>query len=340
MNAKRITPAELADKERPTDGWYIIEAAGNHPQSCVLPDGKEMRFVQELTAEVLEAVAAAGVPEEGLYVDKEHEGEMGGSSAALGWVKELAVCEGDLAARIEWTPAGRPMIEGKVYKHFSTVYPAKLSEMESGTVRPARLKGLTLTNRPNNKDGQPAITNTEPAAAPAKTSPANPDGKDQTQNNDQTMNPKILAALGLAADAGDEEVLAAITALQEDKQAAEDAATTAAEREAEAIVNSEEQAAGCELTDEEKEKAKEQIVLNCEHGKEYTRLLCASKAGKKPEGRRYENMPPRKPAKQEDAEVSILNTAKQICADARKAGKPIAWNVAFAKARNAHRANN
>lgn len=340
MNTKTITPAELADKENPTDGWYIIEAAGNHPQTCVLPDGQKMTFVQELTAEVLAGVAAAGVPDEGLYIDCEHEGEMGGSSAAMGWLRELAMCGSDLAGRIEWTPAGRPLIQGKMYKHFSTVYPGTKTEMESGTVHPTRLKGLTLTNRPNNAAGQPAITNTEPAPAPANPSPANPGGKDQTQNTNHTMNPKILAALGATPDASEEEVLKIIEDLKQGKSAAEDAAKIAAENEAKAIVNSEEKEAGVELTDEEKKKAEQQIIMNSKHGREYTQLLCRAKAAEKQQpARKYPNAtPPAAPAaEEENPELSICNTAVKMCNDARAAGKPMLWNVAYAKARNAYR---
>lgn len=336
MNAKRITPAELADKEKPGNGWYIIDAAGNHPQTCALPNGTELSFTQELTPEVLEGIAAAGVPDEGLFIDCDHEGIKGGPSAAVGWVRELAVCNGDLAARIEWTPLGLPLIEGAIYKHFSTVYPGKESEMRSGTVRPQRLTGLTLTNRPNNKTGQPSITNTEHS----NPSPGNPAGKEQTQDNDKTMNPKILAALGCPADASEEEVLATIKDLQDDKKAAEDAAKTSAENEAAAIVNSEEQAAGAKLTDDEKEEATEQIIANHEHGVKYTRLLCASKATREqqPGARKYPNKGKQPETKEEEPEVAILNEAKAMCAEAKKAGKSLLWGVAYAKARNAYAA--
>lgn len=99
---------------------------------------------------MLARIAAAGVPEEGLFVDVEHESLEGGSSAAKGWVKELAMCNGNPAARIEWTHEGLPLIQGKVYKHFSTVYHLPLIEQEGAVEEPQRLNGLTLTNLPNN----------------------------------------------------------------------------------------------------------------------------------------------------------------------------------------------
>lgn len=51
----------------PGDGWFIIEAAGQHPARI---DGQQ--FTQNLTAEVLAGVAAAGVPTEGLPIDRVH----------------------------------------------------------------------------------------------------------------------------------------------------------------------------------------------------------------------------------------------------------------------------
>ena len=44
-------------------------------------------------------------------------------------------------------------LTGRVYKHFSTVYPAPTAEqLASGTYVPERLIGLALTNQPNNRE--------------------------------------------------------------------------------------------------------------------------------------------------------------------------------------------
>lgn len=146
---KTITREELASQETPGDGWYVIEAAGDHPHRYPDENGQELEFMLHVPPEVLEAVAGAGVPEDGLLVDKDHlSHDLDKSTEAYGWVRELAVCEGDLAARIEWTPLGRPLVEGKVYKHFSTEYGFSLEEARSGSVSPTRLIGLALTNRP------------------------------------------------------------------------------------------------------------------------------------------------------------------------------------------------
>ena len=72
----------------------------------------------------IEAIVEAGVPAEGLLVDKDHlSHDMSQSTEALAWVRELAACPReddagsyDLAAWLELTASGRPLIAGKVYR--------------------------------------------------------------------------------------------------------------------------------------------------------------------------------------------------------------------------------
>lgn len=153
---KTITESDLQPATTPGDGWYIIEAAGEHATRV-----EDAELTQRLTPEVLAAVAAAGVPAEGLPIDRDHLSlDAENSTEAMGWVRELAMCGRNLAARIEWTSLGLPLITGRVYKHFSTVYPAPTAEqLEAGVYEPAQLIGLALTNQPNNREGQPPITN-------------------------------------------------------------------------------------------------------------------------------------------------------------------------------------
>ena len=100
---RQITLADLQSPETPGDGWYIIEAAGEYPTVVKMGD-EELTFTQQLTPEALERIAAAGVPEEGLLIDRDHlSRDTDNPTEAMGWVRELAICEGALAARIEWT---------------------------------------------------------------------------------------------------------------------------------------------------------------------------------------------------------------------------------------------
>lgn len=51
----------------PGDGWFIIEAAGQHATRR-----GEVEFTQNLTPEVLAGIVEAGVPSEGLPIDRDH----------------------------------------------------------------------------------------------------------------------------------------------------------------------------------------------------------------------------------------------------------------------------
>lgn len=321
---KEILENELEGQEMPGDGWFIIEAAGQHPARI---DGQQ--FTQNLTAEVLAGVAAAGVPAEGLPIDRDHLSlDARNSTEALGWVRELAMCGGNLAARIEWTTLGLPLIQGRIYKHFSTVYPPDAEQVASGVYTPTRLIGLALTNQPNNKEGQPPISNR---------------GLAENQNKKTMDYPaELLAALGLAEGASDEEVMGAVNTLNKRVADAEAAsAAAAADAEADKLVNQEEKETGAVLNEEERKEVKEQIVANREHGLKYMKLLCNSKRPQVQQApaeqpRRYADRSEVKSVvnRMEDGEQRIANRAKEICAEARKAGKPIDYYTGLKRARS------
>lgn len=321
---RTISPADLQAPDSPGDGWYIIEASGQYPDHYE-EGGTSYRFTQDLTPQVLATIAASDIPPEGILVDRDHfSGDADKPTEAVGWLRELAMCGDDLAGLIEWTPLGLPLVTGKIYRHFSTVYPTELEEIKRGVVRPTQLIGLALTNKPHNTPGQPPITNREL-----------PEPKQQTiQKN--TMNPEILALLGLPESATDEDVLAAIRSLKE-------GADAAAEAEADAIVNAEEEKADAELDNDEKEECRDQILANREHGIKYTRLLCNSKARKPAAtGRRYgdqsnarsrEVLIANRNTDPEQARASRINArAREICDAERRAGRTPNWHVAHAQA--------
>ena len=467
---KTITETDLQPATAPGDGWYIIEAAGKHATRV-----EDAELVQQLTPEVLAAVAAAGVPAEGLPIDRDHLSlDAENSTEAMGWVRELAMCGGNLAARIEWTSLGLPLIEGRVYKHFSTVYPAPSeAQLEAGVYEPAQLIGLALTNQPNNREGQPPITNKcnqyhhDPGCPDAEGGSASSDADDapdssrrngedeeadempedadeatqerymeassmasagvdreeifavtgvdvgktdidreyedmvaagaderaiykqtgidprryekrrakrraarsagqkpavansaedfsegkvpeeankKTTEQEPTMiSPELLGALGLAEGATEQEVLAAVQALKEQAEVANTAAKQAEAAEAEAVINAAEKEAGVELSDEEREEAKQQIITNRKHGLKYVGLLCRDKravTNTASTERRYAGKTPlanrTTPA---DPEQAIANRAQQLCDEARAAGKPLGYFTAVEKARAEHARN-
>ena len=209
------------------------------------------------------------------------------------------------------------------------MYPPDAEQVASGVYTPTHLIGLALTNQPNNKEGQPPISNR---------------GLAENQDNKTMDYPaELLAALGLAEGASDEEVMGAVDALNKRVADAEAAgAAAAADAEADKLVNQEEKETGAVLNEEERKEVKEQIVANREHGLKYMKLLCNSKRPQQAQTapaeqpRRYADRSEVKPVanRMTDGEQSIANRAKEICAEARKAGKPIDYYTGLKRARS------
>lgn len=361
---KQISKEDLQPATTPEDGWFIIEAAGQHATRR-----GEVEFTQNLSPEVLAGIVEAGVPSEGLPIDRDHLSlDARNSTEALGWLRELAMCDGNLAGRIEWTPLGLPLIQGRVYKHFSTVYPPPGEQLAGGEYMPERLIGLALTNQPNNKEGQPPITNSRervgevrmensaPAAQEWEEDEAGylwtkedfsegevPEGsKNKTTEKEPTMySPELLSALGLPEGATEADVLAAVQKLKQSAEVANAAVKKAEAAEADAVINAAERENGVELSAEEKEEAKQHIITNRAHGLKYVGLLCRDKrpaaaATEQPVAntRRYAGkMPLVNRSTPEDGEKAIANRAQQLCDEARAAGKHLGYFTAVEMAR-------
>ena len=164
---------------QPNDGWYQIEAAGEHVNHAAkvvqVIDGKAIQsMVNRFSATALEVDSFAG-----LRIDRDHLSQsQKNPTEALGWAMQLRNRDSGMEAKINWTGLGRPLIEAKpdqppVYKFFSTEYDPAACEVLGERivngkpyklVRPLALAGLALTNDPNNK-GQRPISNRGSAAA-------------------------------------------------------------------------------------------------------------------------------------------------------------------------------
>lgn len=251
-----IKEEELASSEKPGDGWYMIEAQGEH--GTVLDDGR--RIIQVLDNEGMKELCRSWDKE--LLVDCDHlSRDPEKETVARGWLKEVGIFdEGGkyhLCGRIEWTPSGRKLIEGKEYKHFSTEYETETLKCLGGErYRPSRLVGLALTNRPNNK-GQRPITNRESGAT-----------QEQEERTMEELK-KIAVELDLPEEASVEDILGAIGALRE-------ATAEAQEAEAEAILNSE---GGEDMPPEEKEMMKEELIKNRARALKVLKNRAAGKRG-------------------------------------------------------------
>lgn len=200
----------------PDDGWYMIEPYGEHPN-------RRAGVVQVIDAEAGQAIAdafnrdAAAPGFAGMLIDHEHFGQDADKeSRAYGWLMGVQNRADGLYGQIRWTETGRKAVDGGDYRFFSTEYDAKdLAVLNSDSekprrVRPLRLDGLTVTNKPNNRKGAKPITNREGDDVSNRFPAA---GGDLTETKENDMK-DIAKLLGLSEDAAPEAVSAAITKLQ------------------------------------------------------------------------------------------------------------------------------
>lgn len=208
----------------PTDGFYQIEALGEHVNHAakvvqVIDDKAVESIVNRFNAEA----GKGGEDFPGMRIDKDHLSQsLENPTESLGWNMQLRNRAGIPEAKIDWTALGRPLIESKpgeppVYKFFSTEYdPAQVEKIGTrqvdgktyAVVRPLRLDGLSLTNDPNNKGAKPI---------------SNRDVRDESQ---PTIMKTLLKKLGLSEDASEESGLAALEVILNRATTAEGKVTT------------------------------------------------------------------------------------------------------------------
>ena len=140
-----------------------------------------------------------------LPIDWEHAQDRraprGERADAAAWIKEFAVRDGALAARVEWTEAGRASVEGRSYRYISPSFGHAVEigprgNLDGGDV--TYVAGAGLVNRP--AFDMPALA-----------------GEEVSVNE---FLKKVLEALGLAGDAGEDKALAALAALKAERDEA------------------------------------------------------------------------------------------------------------------------
>lgn len=216
-----------------TPTWQQIEVSGEH--RARLGDEALVQIIDETALHNIAAAWEADmkVPHfDGLLVDADHlSHDPAQSTEAKAWLVDLEIRNGQLWGLLDWTDTGAEAIRGRRYKYFSTEYGAgDLEDLGPGPdgarrVRPRRLAGLALTNRPNNRGGRP-ITNR------SQNSKAGDAEHNPTQAKNQMTN--IAEKLGLPPEATEDEILAAIDSLL---AAAGEAETIKADAAAEEILN-------------------------------------------------------------------------------------------------------
>lgn len=297
MNARILNRANTL----PEDGWYQIEVTGEHPA------GRDRRQLidQRALQAIVDSFRTTAAEENfgGLPIDRDHlSRDLSQTTEAHGWLHEVAIRNGQLWGRIEWTDLGEAAIRNKRFKFFSTEYDPPYETVAPGLVRPLRLVGLALTNRPNNIGGKP-ITNRKDNS-PSSSSAAN------NKTEDEMDTKTIAKKLGLPDPDGatEEQILnraGELVGIESDHRKA------TAEREADTILNRHADRVPAE--GELRDSLRETLILNREHGEKLIGTLPLLKpAEEKPDPERIHN---RKDTKQP---ASVTKSATDA-ADAKQA---------------------
>lgn len=183
-----------------------VEISGAPEVITVLPMGHvksakgEFDVDEESFAAMKAQIAQRGVD---LVVDYEHQTLTGEQAPAAGWVKELFLDDGQIKARVEWTPRAKEYLENREYRYHSPVITVRKSDNKA-----MGLHSIALTNTP-------AIEHIDPIV--------NSLNFEGGQDNMDFLK-EIAKLLGLGEDATEEQVSEALKAcLEENKSLKENA---------------------------------------------------------------------------------------------------------------------
>jgi len=190
----------------PEHGWYQLAPVGEYLHA-------ETGLIQVLDNAALDSIVNRFKQESaqpnfpGLLIDYEHFSyDPKERSTASGWIKELENRSGGLWMRVQWTGPAEAAIRNGEYRFTSPVWLQRDVEKLGGNrIRPLRLDSAGLTNNPNLK-GMVPLSN-RAAGAVAETDATRPP-QPQPKSNMIDYKKALLAILGLAADASDEQIQA------------------------------------------------------------------------------------------------------------------------------------
>jgi len=196
----------LADGKIPE--WVCLIPAG---QKIHAADGRE--FANTDPAAIVVAFDETPVD---LPIDWEHASELkapdGDQAPAAGWISEMEVRDGAVWGKVSWTPSGQESLASRAYRYLSPAF----IRNKAGKV--LKIVSAALTNQPA-LDMLPALAR---------------EGSNQDPSQEKTMDPKLLALLGLVADATPEAILAAVTKMKTESLAAANLTAETAKKVADA----------------------------------------------------------------------------------------------------------
>ena len=174
------------------------------------PNGdRAQKCTEEALNRVVETWKASGAND--ILVDFEHKAEAGGTSdtSAAAWVTNLRVePERGLVGDFKMTDLGAEAVSNRRLRFLSVAW-----YVNKETREPMRIVSIALTNKPN--------IPVDPILNKAEGNPEN------VEDPEEKSMEKIKEALGLPAEASEEEVLNAITGMIQKNKEAEEAAKAA-----------------------------------------------------------------------------------------------------------------
>lgn len=139
-----------------------------------------------------------------LVIDYEHQTLKDVQAPAGGWIKKLVKTKDAIAAQVEWTAKAKQYLENKEYKYLSPVVICRKSDGKA-----VALHSVALTNTPA-IDGMFALVNSIDISSP-----------DGAEGGNSMELKKIVALLGLPADATEADVEKTIQELKKQEKTEE-----------------------------------------------------------------------------------------------------------------------
>lgn len=208
METEILIPLLNREFKLPEDGLFQFAPLGEFP---IIDPVTKNRVIQVVDAESVKAMAAdiaahkAKSTWPGLLVDRDHFSyDQTKESRAAGWANDAA----DRGAKGLWGPirftnSGKSDVEGGEFRFLSPVFDRRSSVPLGGNrYRVVKLLGLALTNTPNIRNIQ-ALTNRAEEFH----------GREAITTEDKKMN-KLIALLGLAATATEDDIVAKVQAFK------------------------------------------------------------------------------------------------------------------------------
>lgn len=125
-----------------------------------------------------------------IVIDYEHQTLEDVQAPAGGWIKDIILQDGAIAAKVEWTPKAEEYLKNKEYRYLSPVVLVRKSDNKAVV-----LHSVALTNTPA-IDGMFAIVNSI--------------NIDEFEGGNDMDLKKLAALLGLSEDATEEQIMQAI----------------------------------------------------------------------------------------------------------------------------------